>query len=80
MMRFVVRSVLSVVVVVSCGVPPAFAQSAVSVSGQVTDQTGAPLPGVTIDLVAGGAAELTAVTDAQGGYRSRARRPPARPS
>jgi hypothetical protein len=38
------------------------------VSGRVTDQTGAPLPGVTIDLEAG-SSRLTAVTDSSGGYR-----------
>lgn len=50
-----------------CATAAALAQSAGRVSGRVTDQTGAPLPGVTIDLESG-SAELTAVTDSTGGY------------
>ena len=46
----------------------AAAEQAGVVTGRVTDQTGAPLPGVTIDLVAG-RTELNAVTDGNGGYR-----------
>ena len=46
----------------------AIAEQSGVVSGRVTDQTGAPLPGVTIDLVAG-STELNAVTDGSGGYR-----------
>jgi hypothetical protein len=46
----------------------AAAQQTGAVAGRVTDQTGAPLPGVTIDLVAG-RTELNAVTDGNGGYR-----------
>lgn len=46
----------------------AFAQSSASISGRVIDQTGAPLPGVTIDLVSGGT-ERTAITDTSGQYR-----------
>ena len=47
---------------------PAYPQSAGSVTGRVLDQTGAALPGVTIDLTVG-AAELNAVTDERGAYR-----------
>jgi len=52
---------------------PAFQPQAVAgqpgiVTGRALDQTGAPLPGVTIDLVSS-TAELTAVTDAAGAYR-----------
>ena len=47
---------------------PAQAQPAGSVTGRVLDQTGASLPGVSIDLVAG-ATELTAVSDDAGAYR-----------
>jgi hypothetical protein len=46
----------------------ASAQDRAHVLGRVVDQTGAVLPGVTIDLVAGGR-ELTATTDAAGEYR-----------
>ena len=50
------------------GVPLAGAQGAGSVAGRAVDQTGAALPGVTIDLVTGGT-ELTSVTDEAGAYR-----------
>jgi len=43
------------------------AQAGVRVSGHVSDQTGAPLAGVTIDLVIG-ASELTATSDSSGQY------------
>ncbi|MFM8534513.1 MAG: TonB-dependent receptor [Acidimicrobiia bacterium] len=43
------------------------AQAPATVLGRVVDQTGAPLPGVTIDLETGGK-ELTAVTDADGRF------------
>src|SRR5690349_1300728 len=46
----------------------ASAQSTGRVSGRVLDQTGAALPGVTIDLVIN-SRELTAVTDDSGAYR-----------
>src|SRR5262245_43475579 len=44
------------------------AQAPVRVSGRVLDQTGAVLPGVTIDLVANGK-EQTRITDAEGRYQ-----------
>ncbi len=46
----------------------AFAQLTGSVTGRVLDQTGAALPGVSIDLAAGGTT-LTTVTDGSGAYR-----------
>jgi hypothetical protein len=46
----------------------AAAQAPGHLSGQVLDQTGAVLPGVTIDLVIAGS-ELTTVTDDEGRYR-----------
>ena len=56
---------------------PAQAQPTGSVTGRVLDQTGASLPGVSIELVAG-ATELTAVSDDAGAYRFE--RVPAGPS
>ena len=47
---------------------PAQAQLTGSVTGRVLDQTGASLPGVSIELVAG-TTELTAVSDDAGAYR-----------
>jgi hypothetical protein len=44
------------------------AQGSGQVVGRVADQTGAPLPGVIVDLVSG-ATELTATTDLEGRYR-----------
>ena len=46
----------------------AYAQATGRVRGFVFDQTGAALPGVTIDLVVN-SRELTAVTDETGAYR-----------
>ena len=46
----------------------AYAQTTGRVSGRVLDQTGAALPGVTIDLVVN-SRELTAATDDTGAYR-----------
>jgi hypothetical protein len=48
--------------------PLAQGRQAAGLSGRVLDQTGAPLPGVAIDLVAGDTG-LTTVTDDQGLYR-----------
>ncbi len=47
---------------------PARGQTTGSVTGRVLDQTGASLPGVSIELVAG-ATELAAVSDEAGAYR-----------
>jgi hypothetical protein len=47
---------------------PADAQTRPPVAGRVLDQTGGALPGVVIELIAGGR-EFTAVTDARGAYR-----------
>jgi hypothetical protein len=44
------------------------AQSPVSVSGRVVDQSGAPLPGVIVDLITGGVTRETQ-TDLAGAYR-----------
>ena len=46
----------------------AHAQQTGTVAGRVLDQTGAALPGVTIDLVTG-TTELTTMSDAAGAYR-----------
>ena len=46
----------------------AAAQVTGGVAGRIVDQTGAALPGVTIDLAAGGAT-LTTVSDGSGSYR-----------
>src|SRR5687767_4912427 len=46
---------------------PAFAQATGTVSGRIVDQTGAALPGVTIDLTSG-KIERTSITDAGGKY------------
>lgn len=61
------KATLLVLTTLVC-VAPAFGQEPGVVSGKALDQTGAALPGVTIDLVTG-ATELTAVTDGAGGYR-----------
>jgi TonB-dependent receptor-like protein/carboxypeptidase family protein len=58
--------VLIAVVMFALGVP-ALAQTG-SVAGRVVDQTGAVLPGVTIDLVVH-ATELTQTTDSEGRYQ-----------
>jgi hypothetical protein len=47
--------------------PQAWAQSAGSLVGRVTDETGGVLPGVTVDFHSGGK-ELTAVTNETGDY------------
>ena len=51
-----------------CTAINAHAQTTGRVTGRVLDQTGAALPGVTIDLVVN-SRELTAVTDETGAYR-----------
>jgi hypothetical protein len=53
--------------VLLCSSSVALAQSTARVSGRVLDQTGAALPGVAIDLVAGATA-LSTTTDEQGQY------------
>ena len=45
------------------------AQSSARVSGRVIDQTGAPLPGVTVELVSHLRTHQTAITDAAGAYQ-----------
>src|SRR5258706_15582375 len=65
-MRFRIPAILSALLV--CFAVNVYAQATGRVSGRVLDQTGAALPGVTIDLVIN-ARELTTVTDATGGYR-----------
>jgi len=48
---------------------PALAQETGSVTGRVLDQTGAALPGVTIEVSVPGTEPTTTVTDARGTYR-----------
>ena len=55
-------------------VSAAFAQSTGVIAGRVIDQTGAALPGVTIDFVFG-PNERTTVTDQTGAFRFDASRP-----
>lgn len=50
-------------------VGPATAQPAVTVTGEVTDSTGAVLPGATIDVVRGARPVATIATGADGRYR-----------
>jgi hypothetical protein len=47
----------------------AFAQSGTTVSGQVTDETGGVLPGVSVGLLRPGAPPNETVTDAEGRYQ-----------
>ena len=65
-MRFRIPTVLWVLFL--CTSVNVHAQPTGRVSGRVLDQTGAALPGVTIDLVVN-SRELTAVTDDTGAYR-----------
>ena len=65
-MRFRIPTVLWVLLL--CTSVNVHAQPTGRVSGRVLDQTGAALPGVTIDLVVN-SRELTAVTDDTGAYR-----------
>ncbi len=58
---------VSLVVAISLLVSASAAAQSSSISGVVTDQTGAVLPGVTIELLAGGSAAAT-VSDAVGRY------------
>lgn len=46
----------------------AFAQASVAITGRVTDSTGAPLPGVTVEATRDGAAAAVAVTAIDGSY------------
>jgi hypothetical protein len=62
-----VRLVAALVVLLAVA-SPAFAQTPGRISGRVLDQTGAVLPGVAIDLAAGGATRTTA-TDNDGRYQ-----------
>ena len=57
-----------VLVVFAAWTRDAYAQQGGIVAGRALDQTGAALPGVTIDLVTG-AGELNAMTDGTGAYR-----------
>jgi hypothetical protein len=59
--------IITVILTIACA-SVAQAQPSATISGRIVDQTGAPLPGVTIDLVTG-AAEQTAVSDGDGRYR-----------
>jgi hypothetical protein len=62
------RTITVLLFILFCVTLNANAQSTGRVSGRVLDQTGAALPGVTIDLVVN-TRELTATTDEMGGYR-----------
>jgi hypothetical protein len=64
--RFRIPAVLPTLLL--CAGVSVFAQSTGGVSGRVLDQTGAPLPGVAIDLVVD-SRELTTTTDDTGAYR-----------
>src|SRR5688572_14779430 len=64
--RFRITAVLPTLLL--CAGVSVFAQSTGGVSGRVLDQTGAPLPGVAIDLVID-SRELTTTTDDTGAYR-----------
>jgi hypothetical protein len=56
------------ILILCCVALNATAQSVAHISGKVLDQTGAALPGVTIDLIVN-AHELTTTTDEEGAYR-----------
>jgi hypothetical protein len=62
------RTTATIAALLLCLVSVAAAQSPGRVAGRVLDQTGAVLPGVTIDLVVS-SAELTTTTDDEGRYR-----------
>ena len=63
-MRFRIATILAAVLCSAAG----YAEPAGIVTGRVLDQTGAPLPGVTVDLVTT-TRELTSLTDDRGTYR-----------
>jgi outer membrane cobalamin receptor len=63
------RVVLGVMLVVMLGAAPAFAQSTVTVSGVVTDGSGAVVVGATVDAVVAERPVSRATTDADGRYR-----------
>ncbi|MGH9884993.1 MAG: carboxypeptidase regulatory-like domain-containing protein, partial [bacterium] len=65
-MRFRIPTILSALLL--CIPVDAYAQPTGRVRGRVLDQTGAALPGVTIDLVVN-SRELTAITDDTGAFR-----------
>ena len=62
------RTAIVLIAALLAFLPDAFADQVGAIAGRTLDQTGAALPGVTIDLVSS-SGELTAVTDAGGGYR-----------
>jgi hypothetical protein len=66
MMR--VRTTILITVILFCIPLTSNAQSTGLIVGRVLDQTGAPLPGVAVDLIVNNR-ELTATTDDAGGYR-----------
>lgn len=67
MMRNSVRFVLLLLLIGT--LPLAAQEQTASIQGTVTDQTGAALPGVTVDAVSTKGVKLTAQTDSQGNYR-----------
>src|SRR5438105_15845229 len=64
------RSCLLILAVLSLAVPSALAQTTGTVEGTLDDQSGAPLPGVTVELSSPALqGTRTAVTRADGRYR-----------
>ena len=65
------RLAISVSLVVATVGSAAAQQTAAAIIGQVTDETGAVMPGVTVTATSAAlqAAEMVAVTDARGEYR-----------
>ena len=61
-------SMAAILLAVLASATSAFGQSTGAISGKAVDQTGAALPGVTIDLL-NESGEKTAVTDGAGAYR-----------
>ena len=64
----VVRLALSVALVLACAPCTAAAQGEARVAGRVADDTGAPLPGASVELITAGGRPRVTVTDADGHY------------
>jgi len=63
-----VRLALSVALVLACAPCTAAAQGDARVTGRVTDDTGAPLPGASVELTTAGSRPRVTVTAADGRY------------
>ena len=63
-----VRLALSVALVLACAPCTAAAQGDARVTGRVADDTGAPLPGASVELTTAGSRPRVTVTDADGRY------------